>query len=91
MYSLVIETRKVIENLKNLGVLPGKIENLSLPKLSIVPKDLYHHFIRGFFDGDGTVCKNSSKKKGKYFKSKQKIMILTYSCLINFNGIDIDS
>ena len=27
-----------------------------------IPNDLLHHFIRGYFDGDGTVCERKHKK-----------------------------
>ncbi len=62
-YALVIERRKCIEDLKNLGVLPGKsFMNLSFPNLD---KHFISHFIRGYFDGDGCITFSSPKKYPK--------------------------
>lgn len=43
------------ENLMNLGVIPQKSLKLTFPNTNIVPEHLIKHFIRGYFDGDGTI------------------------------------
>lgn len=44
----------ICDSLTNLGVVKNKSLVLEFPNIS---KDLYSHFIRGYFDGDGSVGK----------------------------------
>lgn len=57
-YTLVCYRKAIVEDLLNNGVYFKKStdnkELLQVPKLK---QDLYSHFIRGFFDGDGSVYK----------------------------------
>lgn len=41
--------------LNKLGCIPNKSLKLKFPTKNQVPKDLIKHFIRGYFDGDGTI------------------------------------
>lgn len=50
---LYIHSRKVSEDLKKQGCFQNKSILLKFPSNKIVPDDLFHHFIRGLFDGDG--------------------------------------
>lgn len=43
------------ESLIKLGVNPNKSLTLTFPSTKQVPKKLIHHFIRGYFDGDGSI------------------------------------
>ena len=62
---LAIKNKKMWEDLVNLGITPRKTEELTFPKEAI-PEHLLHHYIRGFFDGDGSVYEmNISKPKWK--------------------------
>lgn len=62
-YKITIYSNKLVEDLLNLGVKYNKTyKELSIP---LIKKDLIHHFIRGFFDGDGSVWKSSPKAKRK--------------------------
>lgn len=59
--TLKIHGKKFATNLINNGVCPNKTFNEKLPKIQ---KDLIRHFIRGYFDGDGSVgIYNRSNKK----------------------------
>lgn len=49
-----IKSSKLYNDLVKCGVTRNKTENLSFPKEHILPKELHPHFIRGFFDGDGS-------------------------------------
>jgi len=51
-YRLDITSQKICDDLANLGVLPNKTFNENIPN---IPDNLFHHFVRGFFDGDGSV------------------------------------
>jgi len=49
---LEINSKKLISDLKNLGVGERKTFKTIFPE---IPQELYNHFIRGYFDGDGCV------------------------------------
>ena len=51
-YSIQIGYQKICKDLINLGILPRKTYNLGPVK---VPEKYFPDFVRGFFDGDGTV------------------------------------
>ena len=50
---LKISSKKIKEDLINLGCVPAKSPILKFPTPEQVPEHLIHHFIRGYFDGDG--------------------------------------
>lgn len=43
---------EIIKNLNNHGVIPNKSKKTKLPELT---QNMYRHFIRGLFDGDGSL------------------------------------
>ena len=51
-YVLQIGSKKIYNILLNLGLMPNKSLRLTLPN---IPDDLFFHFLRGYFDGDGGV------------------------------------
>lgn len=59
--------------LKNAGCAPNKSLILEFPNKTIIPENLLKHFIRGYFDGDGTLglykhsIKNSSLEESLMF------------------------
>lgn len=71
-YSYIINfSSKIMTNdLRRYGLYPNK--SLTMKYFPLIPKELERHFIRGYFDGDGTVVlsKNSSYYKGKDFIKK---------------------
>lgn len=63
---LRINSIKIVNDLKNHGLCPRKTyETLNFPS---IPENMYSHFIRGYFDGDGCVMKSASKKDVYYNK-----------------------
>lgn len=48
--------------LENLGVIQNKTFILKFPTEKLVPKKFIHHFIRGYFDGDGCISSFLGKK-----------------------------
>lgn len=65
-YTFVVSSYKVINNLMKIGMKRNKsYKELSIPN---IPIELKRHFIRGYFDGDGTiyVCK---RKKYNHLKA----------------------
>lgn len=53
--SLSIVSKKLHDDLVAKGAVERKTKTLKFPTTDILPKTLYPHFIRGFFDGDGSV------------------------------------
>lgn len=68
IWKITISSRKMYDDLVDLGCVPRKSLVIIFPDL---PKDMIPHFIRGYFDGDGsvTVCRNLTNSKWKILKS----------------------
>ena len=49
-----MNSKQMAEDLFQLGVTPNKSLTLDI-KFDLIPKELIHHFIRGYFDGDGSI------------------------------------
>lgn len=54
-YRLVINCTKLCYDLISLGCTPQKTHTIKLPTHDIIPKNLMRDFLRGFFDGDGSI------------------------------------
>jgi len=63
-----ITSAQMYNDLNNLGCTPTKTKTIRIP---ILEDELIHHFIRGYFDGDGTVgaYKNLKNNDWKILKS----------------------
>lgn len=66
IWKITISSRKMYEDLVNLGCIPRKSLVIEFPKVPFP-----HHFIRGYFDGDGsiTVCRNIKSSEWKIMKA----------------------
>lgn len=60
-YALVNTNEQAIESLKSYGIYPNKSYTVDFPN---IPENAMHHFIRGVFDGDGSISR--SLIAGKY-------------------------
>lgn len=60
-YTLHICSKLIVKHLNNLGITNNKSFSCDLPEIK---KELFWHFIRGLFDGDGTISKESKRKDG---------------------------
>lgn len=58
---LQISGKKISNDLSKLGCMQAKTDKLLFPGVAIVSKDLIRHFIRGYFDGDGSVWEGQRK------------------------------
>jgi hypothetical protein len=61
-YVLQIGSKEIVADLAKLGLTPKKSKRLRMP---VVPKELLHHFVRGYFDGDGNVQYAKSRRKNR--------------------------
>ena len=61
-YRFLLFSAKICRALENIGMVPNKSLVLDFPD---IPEELYPHFIRGYFDGDGSYCPHYTKD-GKF-------------------------
>ena len=54
-YELCINRKVMVDDLISLGCVPNKSLIIKLPDFNQIPQNLYHHFVRGYFDGDGSI------------------------------------
>lgn len=76
-----VGSRKMCNDLVSYGCTPRKSQTLQFP-IDYIPSDLIKHFIRGYFDGNGSVYfverMNFDKRRNKSY--------LTQSFCCNFQG-----
>lgn len=63
---LLIKSQKIVDDLKDKGVVERKTNVCKFPKDKI-PYELIRHFIRGYMDGDGSVGKTRRECNGYEF------------------------
>ena len=61
-YRLIIANKHISQRLVELGCGKAKTHNLTFPTEEQVPSCLIRHFVRGYFDGDGSVSGNKQKQ-----------------------------
>lgn len=87
-YTLKVSSDKIVDDLKKIGVSENKTHNLNF-NLDYFKNDVIRHFIRGVFDGDGTINKNYVSIVGNCeFLNGIKQFLLTIG--IKFNLYDSD-
>lgn len=74
-YRLLIFSKCICNQLNNLGMTPNKSLTLEFPNW--LNPELYSHFIRGYFDGDGSYC-------AYYTKSQKFQPLLTFTSTESF-------
>ena len=73
---VTLTSQKTVDDLISQGCFKKKTLILEPPKN--IPENLVHHFIRGFFDGDGSIVKSSGKYFEKYGKYNYSV---SFSCM----------
>lgn len=61
-HSIKVWSKKLFNDLHRHGVFPNKTGNETFPNIN---DNLKHHFVRGFFDGDGTIHRRNNRKRHK--------------------------
>ena len=71
MVELQISSKKFVKPLLNMNLGNNKTYTLNSDILKFIPKYLIKDFLRGYFDGDGSIFKTvpASKPKGHYYIS----------------------
>lgn len=62
--SLAINGKRLVAPLIAMGLTDDKTYTLNSSILNYVPNDLIHHFLRGYFDGDGCISWDKRYKSG---------------------------
>jgi len=70
-----IASKKLIHNLISLGCMPNKTV-VGCQISDKIPHNLLRHFMRGYFDGDGSVVIDRQERKGKKYKPQLSIFLL---------------
>ena len=83
---IIIQDEELVADLIELGVLRNKSLILKFPTTDMVDKSLIYHFIRGYFDGDGSFKKKGQKLNGYDFSVLGTIEFLTE--LRTYLGVD---
>ena len=82
--SIQINNSHMYDSLVRNGVLMNKTDKLKFPSEIILKNTYLNHFIRGFFDGDGTVwCSHRNKEVNFVCKSNDFIISLLEILKIN--------
>jgi len=71
--SVSVYSNKMVNSLINLGCVNNKTQKIRLPKIKM---ELMNHFIRGYFDGDGSISK---------VKNRPNSFCVSICSNINFN------
>lgn len=71
--SLYINSKHICQQMVKLGCVPNKTFLLKYPEW--MPNYLHKHFIRGYFDGDGTINREKEKLSGCKIISTQEFLI----------------
>lgn len=65
-YRITICSKKLVKDLVKLGCYQNKSLTLDFPSEKQVPKELLRHFIRGYFDGDGSISCSTKTERNYY-------------------------
>jgi len=84
-YSVSIRSTKLFDDLYKYNFTVRKSLTLKFPPENSIPDNLIHHFVRGYFDGDGTLCKY---KHGRHVNPQFQIMFCgSFDFLSSLNNL----
>jgi hypothetical protein len=84
---LFVCSKNIVNDLKNIGIIPNKTyESKKLPQIE---KKYISHFLRGFFDGDGSIYSSNYRKKPEYCVnfSNNKLVLEEIKKILLYNNI----
>lgn len=78
-------SQKTVDDLKKLGCVEKKSLILTFPTEEQVPNSLIHHFIRGYFDGDGSIYISNNRGNISFVGTED--FIKTLSSYFNYGSV----
>lgn len=82
--------KKLFYDIAKYGIIPNKTGKEQLP---VLPEHLYRHFVRGFFDGDGTIYMRKNRKRHKctigWVCQNKDFLIDLNNLLLKHTGYDL--
>lgn len=81
-YRLLLFSSHMCNTLEQIGMIPNKSLVVDFPTL---PNEFIRHFVRGLFDGDGSVYRNKYKNRNSY----QHILTITSTLMLCEKLVDI--
>lgn len=81
LFSLQIGSKKMYNDLIKLGFMPNKADRFKLPE---IPPPFFRHFVRGYFDGDGSIIYGCFRRKNRGNKNTPYVLACFASANINF-------
>lgn len=81
LFSLQIGSKKMYNDLIKLGFMPNKADRFKLPE---IPPPFFRHFVRGYFDGDGSIIYGYFRRKDRGNKNTPYVLTCFASANINF-------
>jgi len=89
--SFVITSSTLYQDLINDGIEPQKTYSENTWVFSSVPDNLIHHFVRGFFDGDGTITySNNDLRKCRFGLCGTETFLLKIQDIMHKNIFELD-
>lgn len=85
--SVTMTNPKLYNDLVKCNVTPRKSLTVSFPTEDIVPSHLIHHFVRGYFDGDGCITISKSGQRFVSFVGTEVLLIELQELLISSIGL----
>jgi len=76
---LTITSSKIFDDLDRFNIVPNKTSSYTMPDW-LISHNLVRHFIRGYIDGDGSICISLNKK---YLKPQASLSIIGNKNLID--------
>lgn len=86
-YRITLFSRHLCDIMNDYGVTPRKSLTLTFP--SWLSVDLYRHFIRGYVDGDGSICWNNETNKCSVSMVGTESFLTEVAKILRDNGIDV--
>ena len=83
-----ISHKSMVEDLRKLGIVKRKSLILKFP--NFIEENLIRHFIRGYFDGDGSICYGKTTKNVHFSIVSTKKFLDKIKCILSKN-IDLYS
>lgn len=83
-YEITYCSKEMYYDLLSLGGTPRKSRTATMP---VVPPDLLSHFIRGFVDGDGTLCWNGDRPVVQIYSASSNLLTTMGQAIEHATGI----